>query len=187
VLALQVERSINLFSTSSCGRLFDVVAAIGGGRLHADYEAQGAIEMEMVSRDCAESYPYDLRLTGTSMSWGKTGDLPPYPSFHEINLAPLLRSVIGDVFEDRSLFEIGSKFHRTIARMAGEVSRYISEDTGLKKVVLSGGCFQNRLLLRLAVEELLKHKLQPLLHHQAPSYDGGISLGQAVIGHFTVK
>lgn len=187
VLGLQVERRINLFRTSSCGRLFDVVAAIGGGPLHADYEAQGAIEMEMVSHDCADFYPYDLRFAGPSLGWGKTGDLPLCPSFHEVSLAPLLRSVLRDALTGSTLAEIGSKFHRTIARMAGEVSRHIAECTGLAKVVLSGGCFQNRLLLRLTVEELLKHKLQPLLHRQVPANDGGVSLGQAVIGHFALK
>ncbi len=187
VLAFQVERGVNLFQTSSCGRLFDVVAAIGGGRLHTDYEAQGAIEMEMVSRDSTDLYPYDLRLTGSPMSWGETGDLPPYPSFHEVVLTPLLRSVLEDALASRTLAEIGSKFHRSIARMAGEVSRHIAAGTGLKKVVLSGGCFQNRLLLRLTVEELLEHDLQPLLHRQVPANDGGVAFGQAVIGHFALK
>ena len=154
VLALQVDRGVNLSWTSSCGRLFDVVAALGGGCLNASYEAQGAIEMEMLCRDIAESYPYDLRLTGESLSWGETGCLPACSSFREVALTPLLKSVLQDVREGRSLREIGSKFHRSVARMAGEVSSRIAEETGLTGVVLSGGCFQNRLLLELTVEEL---------------------------------
>ena len=71
--------------------------------------------------------------------------------------------------------------------MVGEVSSRISEETGLTEVVLSGGCFQNRLLLKLTVEELRKHHLRPLLHRQVPANDGGISLGQAAIGHFALK
>ena len=71
--------------------------------------------------------------------------------------------------------------------MVAEMSHHIAESTGLKKVVLTGGCFQNRLLLKFAVEELRKHHLRPLLHHQVPSNDGGISLGQAAIGHFLMK
>ena len=187
VLAVQIEKRVNLTFTSSCGRLFDVVAAVGGGRLDVSYEAQGAVEMEMVCRDCDTSYPYDLRSAGQSTGWGETGNLPPHPSFREIALAPLLRSVLRDVRENRSLPEIGSKFHRSIARMAGEVSRHIAQSTGLTKVALSGGCFQNRLLVKLTVEELRKHHLKPLLHRQVPSNDGGISLGQAGIGSFALK
>jgi len=71
--------------------------------------------------------------------------------------------------------------------MAGEVSRHIAQSTGLTKVALSGGCFQNRLLVKLTVEELRKHHLKPLLHRQVPSNDGGISLGQAGIGSFALK
>ncbi|MBP1748688.1 MAG: hypF [Deltaproteobacteria bacterium] len=187
VLARQVDRGVNISWTSSCGRLFDVVTALAGGCLHASYEAQGAIEMEMLSRDAAESYPYGLRLTGQSLNWGETGCLPACSRFHEVALAPLLRSVLRDVREGRSLGDIGSKFHRSIARMAGEVSRRIAEETGLTRVTLSGGCFQNRLLLKLTVEELRKHHLRPLLHRQVPANDGGISLGQAAIGHFALK
>jgi hydrogenase maturation protein HypF len=187
VVAHQVDREINLSWTSSCGRLFDVVAALGGGRLRVSYEAQGAIEMEMICRDIAESYPYKLQSMGQPMDWGETGHLPQFPSFHEVAIRPLLTSVVQDVKEGKSLSEIGSKFHRTIAKMVGEMSHCIAKNTGLKKVVLSGGCFQNRLLLKLAVEELRKHHLRPLLHHQVPTNDGGISLGQAVIGHFTLQ
>ena len=187
VIARQVDRGINLSWTSSCGRLFDVVAAIGGGCLNASYEAQGAIEMEMLCHNVAEYYPYDLRSMGRTLSWGEAGCLPPYPSFSEVALAPLLGSVLGDVRAGRSLRQIGSKFHRSMARMAGDVSRHIADKTGLTRVVLSGGCFQNRLLLKLTVEELRRHHLCPLLHRQVPANDGGISLGQAAIGHFALK
>lgn len=187
VIARQVDRGINISWTSSCGRLFDVVAAIGGGCLNTSYEAQGAIEMEMLSRDIAECYPYDLRPIGQSANWGETRCLPRYASIHEIVLAPMLRSVLADARDGRSLGEIGSKFHRSLAAMAGDVCRNIAEETGLRTVVLSGGCFQNRLLLKLTVEELVKHHLSPLLHRQVPANDGGLSLGQAAIGHFALK
>jgi hydrogenase maturation protein HypF len=187
VIGRQLDRSINVSWTSSCGRLFDVVAAIAGGCLNTSYEAQGAIEMEMLSRDVAECYPYDLRPVGQPAPWGEIRRLPPYTSFHEVALAPLLKSVLEDVRDGRSLGEIGSKFHRSLATMTGDVCRTIAEETGLRTVVLSGGCFQNRLLLKLVVEELLKHHLSPLLHRQVPANDGGLSLGQAAIGHFALK
>ncbi|MHB8110871.1 MAG: carbamoyltransferase HypF [Syntrophorhabdaceae bacterium] len=186
-LAVQLKSGVNLFETSSCGRLFDVVAAIGGGCLHASYEAQGAIEMEMVSHDCAEFYPYHLQPAGHATSWGDTSCLPPYTGFHQVTLSPLLSAALSEAREGRYLSEIGSKFHRSVARIAGEVCRHISLNTGLTTIVLSGGCFQNRLLLKLTVEELRKRQLQPLLHRQVPSNDGGISLGQAGIGNFALQ
>ena len=186
-VCVQVERGINLSRTSSCGRLFDAVAALGGGRVRVTYEAQAAIEMEMVCQNTSESYPYDLRSTGPSIQWGKGGELPATPSSYEIVLKPMLISMVEDVQQNKSLSEIGSKFHRGLARIVGDTSHLVSEMTGLKKVALSGGCFQNRLLLGMAVEELRRHGLHPLLHHHAPANDGGISLGQAAIGHFALN
>jgi hydrogenase maturation protein HypF len=183
----QVDKTIHLSRTSSCGRLFDAVAALGGGCVRVTYEAQAAIEMEMVCRNTSEFYPYQLRPVSESVHWGETGGLPPARSALEVGLEPLLASVVEDVLREKTLSEIGSKFHRSVARIVGEVSAFISEEAGLKDIALSGGCFQNRLLLSMAVEELRKRGLQPLLHRNAPTNDGGISLGQAVIGHFSLR
>jgi hydrogenase maturation protein HypF len=183
----QVDKGINLPWTSSCGRLFDAVAALGGGCVRVTYEAQAAIEMEMVCRNTSEFYPYELRPASESIHWGETGGLPSVRSSTEVSLKPFLASIVEDVLRKKSLPDIGSKFHRTLARIVAEVSTLISEDTGLKEVALSGGCFQNRLLLKMAVEELRKRGLRPLLHRNAPANDGGISLGQAAIGHYALK
>ena len=186
-VCVQVDKGINLTWTSSCGRLFDAVAALGGGCVRVTYEAQAAIEMEMGCRNTSESYPYELRPTSESIHWGEAGRLPTVRSSAEVGLKPLLTSMVEDVRQKKTLSEIGSKFHRTLARIVGEVSALISEDTGLKEVALSGGCFQNRLLLKMAVEELRKHGLRPLHHRHVPANDGGISLGQAAIGHFALE
>lgn len=151
------------------------------------YEAQAAIEMEMISRITFESYPYDLKPMGPPIHWGVEDALPEIKSSYEIVLQPLLTSIVKDVQENKPLSMIGSTFHRSLARIVGDVSHLISESTGMKEVALSGGCFQNRLLLRMSVEELRKHGLHPLLHHHVPTNDGGLSLGQAVIGHFVLK
>jgi hydrogenase maturation protein HypF len=186
----QVDKGINLARTSSCGRLFDAVAAIGGGRIRVTYEAQAAIEMEMVSQSVSEGYSYDLRSSNRSpeqsIQWGETGGLPSVRSTLEVGLKPLLTSVVEDVLQKKSLSDVGSKFHRGLATIMGEVCSLIAEQTGLKEIALSGGCFQNRLLLKTAVEELRKRGLRPLLHRNAPTNDGGISLGQAAIGHFSL-
>jgi hydrogenase maturation protein HypF len=184
----QVEGKINLAMTSSAGRLFDVVAAMAGGPIRVSYEAQGAIEMEMISRqDVLEPYCYDLHTVDKPMTWGEQAGLPVSTPCYEIGLRPLIGSVADDAGEGRSLSEVGGRFHRTFAVIIADVSRKVSESTGLRKVALSGGCFQNRLLLRICVEELRKRGLIPLLHHSVPANDGGISLGQAAIGHFMLS
>ncbi len=95
--------------------------------------------------------------------------------------------MIDDTLAGISFSQIGGKFHRTLARVTAEVSQWISQATGIKTVAISGGCFQNRLLLRMAMEELLRCGLHPLFHHEVPPNDGCISLGQAAIGHFALK
>jgi hydrogenase maturation protein HypF len=181
---IQVEKGFNVAMTSSAGRLFDAVAALAGGPIRATYEAQAAIEMEMVSRETAQFYDYDLRQASATMGWGDRRELPGEMTPWEIGLKPLIESIVRDVMAGGSLAEIGGRFHRTLAVIIAEVSHRISETTGLVKVALSGGCFQNRLLLRTTLEELQGRGLSPLVHHSIPANDGCISLGQAAIGHF---
>ncbi|MEN6616662.1 MAG: carbamoyltransferase HypF [Syntrophorhabdus sp.] len=182
MVAMQVQRNFNLAWTTSCGRLFDVVAAIAGGCLAAHYEAQAAIEMEAVCRETAKFYAYDVCATDQYCNWGHVDQLPECV-FREISLQKLLSAIVLDARQGKSLSLIGSKFHRAMATMVGEVSRSIADESGLNKIVLSGGCFQNRLFLKMSVEELIKRHLKPMLHHQVPANDAGISLGQAAIGH----
>ena len=187
-MRVQVERGVNLAITSSAGRLFDAVAAMAGGPVRASYEAQAAIEMEMVSRhDGSEPYDYDLRPVQENMTWGDVAELPQGTTSYEVGLRPLIESVSGEVLEGKSLSEIGGRFHKTLAVIIAEVSLGISQATGLRKIALSGGCFQNRLLLRMAVDEIRKRGLSPLLHHSVPANDGCIALGQAAIGHFMLE
>jgi hydrogenase maturation protein HypF len=121
------------------------------------------------------------------MAWGHGDDLPGTDLNYEILLRPVFTSIVKAIEQKQSLSQIGSRFHRTLARIVGDVSHLISEKTGIKKVALSGGCYQNRLLLKMTVEELGKHGLHPLFHHNVPANDGGVSLGQAAIGHFMIK
>lgn len=180
----QMERRLNTPMTSSCGRLFDAVASLAGGRQRISYEAQAAIEMEMVSRVVAESYPFEVRPAEPALSWGKTEGLPRIATSWEAGLRPLIGAVVEDIRQGADLGRVGSRFHRTLASMVGELCGRIAEETALRKVALSGGSFQNRLLLGLIVEELERRGLEPLVHHEVPANDGGVSLGQAVIGHF---
>ncbi len=183
----QVEKGINVVMTSSAGRLFDVAAAMAGGLVRVTYEAQAAIEMEMVSEMTHQFYPYDLRPGNRILTWGNEKGIPGTKTSYEVGLKPLIKSMIDEVLAGNSFSRIGGSFHRTLARMIAEVSQLLSRATGIEKVALSGGCFQNRLLFRMTIEEIQKRGLHPLLHHHVPANDGCISLGQAAIGHFALK
>ncbi|NPV09853.1 MAG: carbamoyltransferase HypF [Anaerolineae bacterium] len=152
--------------TSSMGRLFDVVAALLGLAREVTYEAQAAIRLETLSgratpAAAGTTYPWELRQG-------------------EVNFAPLLEAVLDDLSSGRPPEHIGMAFHRSVARMVVEVCCRMEEETGVHRVALSGGCFQNRLLTRLCVTGLRQAGLVPLLHRQLPPNDGCVSVGQAV-------
>jgi hydrogenase maturation protein HypF len=178
IVRQQIDRRLNTPLTSAAGRLFDAVAALTGVRQRVSYEAQAAIELEMLSTQRASSpqngddwpvYPYDLED-------GDDGAV--------IRLPRLIRAIRADLAAGISTAEIGLRFHQTMAALVESVCRRIAAETGLKTVTLSGGCFQNRLFLALTVPRLERAGFHVLLHCQVPCNDGGLSLGQAALAHF---
>ncbi len=169
----QVKQNLNAPLTSSLGRLFDAAAALTGVRGTIEYEAQAAIDLESCAADAPEAtkdYPFSIiEQDGTSI----------------IKIDDLLAAIIKDIHDKIETAVIAARFHNTIARLIAEVCRDISARTGLKKAVLSGGVFQNRLLLRKSIPRLESAGFEVYTHHQVPCNDGGISLGQAAIAGFT--
>lgn len=160
-----IERKMNTPWTSSCGRLFDAVAAITGLRTRVTYEAQAAIELEAVSY--TESHD---------------GVLYPFTIDNEqVRLGPLLAAVVSDTQQRVPVGVIGRRFHHTLAAIVHTVCERLREHEGLTTVALSGGCWQNRLLLSATTNRLRKTGFSVYIHHQVPANDGGISLGQAVV------
>jgi hydrogenase maturation protein HypF len=104
-----------------------------------------------------------------------------------VKLADLISSVVSDAKEGVPPPVISARFHRTVARMILHMCRLISADRGIRLVALSGGVFQNRLLLGQTVAALRQEGLEVLTHRIVPCNDGGISLGQAVIANFTAR
>lgn len=168
IVAQQVERGVNSPATSSCGRLFDAVSAMVGVCPVTTFEAQAAIALELAARGvdpgAVQAYPFSIDEDGT------------------IRLRALLGAIAGDVQAGRPTGEIAAAFHVTVARMVVEAAERVRVHTGLGTAALSGGVFQNRLMLRLAREALRDAGFEVLTHHQVPANDGGLSLGQAVIG-----
>ncbi|MBN2240776.1 MAG: carbamoyltransferase HypF [Dehalococcoidales bacterium] len=173
IIRQQIEKNINTPLTSSCGRLFDAVSALLGITPVVSYEAQAAIDMEMLAYAAGDEkgvYNY---------STGKTGKTTI------INLRTLFEDIISDLHEGVEKATIASRFHTTVSLMITDLCQVISAGTGIKDVVLSGGVFQNRLLLRKAVAGLKSSGLTVYTHRQVPTNDGGISLGQAVIAGYS--
>ena len=164
----QVERHLNAPLTSSAGRLFDAVSALLGLCPVTTFEAQAAIALELAAReadlDAARPYPFDLGADGI------------------LRLGPLLAALVADVQGGRAVSAIAADFHVTLAEMVGAAAAQARDRSGLDVAALSGGVFQNRLLLRLTRARLRAAGFEVLTHQQVPANDGGLSLGQAVVG-----
>jgi hydrogenase maturation protein HypF len=172
VVERQMERRVNSPLTSSAGRLFDAVSALAGVRGEIDYEAQAAIELEMLASENEKTfavYPFSVA---------------EEDNCQVVKLGELIAAVIDDVKRGVPASTISTKFHWTVARMIADMCRAISRDTGIKVVALSGGVFQNRILFRLTVDGLQEEGFEVLTHRLMPCNDGGISLGQAAIANF---
>jgi hydrogenase maturation protein HypF len=168
----QIRKGINTPLTSSAGRLFDGVSALIGVRDTIDYEGQAAIELEMVCAgipDIKQAYPF--RIEERNDKW-------------VVRLHDLFEAILEDLGHGIGPSEISSKFHLTIGLMISRTAVIIWRATGVRRVAVSGGTFQNRVLLGLARSLLEEEGLQVSTHSEVPCNDGGISLGQAVVAHF---
>jgi hydrogenase maturation protein HypF len=167
ILVRMCEQGLNAPLTSSMGRLFDAVAAIIGLRRQVAFEGQAAMELEMIAEDpTPERYDFQW--------WD--GEI------RVIAIAPIIRGVVEDLRRGVPAFIISRKFHNTLIHGCAELCAVIAGELQLDRVVLSGGCFQNRLLLEGLTRALAKRSLKVYSHRQVPTNDGGIALGQAVIG-----
>jgi hydrogenase maturation protein HypF len=155
--------SVNAPLTSSMGRLFDAAAALLDVRDVITYEGQAAIELEQLA-DPSTSDGYPVRTDGLI-----------------VHGEDLLRELVADRREGVDPRVIAARFHNGIAKAVVSCCVTMSEETGLSTVALSGGVFQNALLLRRTVEGLRHSGFRVLTHHKVPPNDGGISLGQAAI------
>ncbi|MBN1642981.1 MAG: carbamoyltransferase HypF [Anaerolineae bacterium] len=181
LLDQQIARQINCPLTTAMGRLFDAVSALLGLCAHATYEAQAAIELEHLAR---QAY---ARTTGAALSPVYPFEIDHTDGRRVIRLAGLLRALLDELAQERSKAQIALRFHRTAAHAIVETCQQIAGQTGLRTVALSGGCYQNRILLRLAVQGLREAGLEVLLHRQVPCNDGGLSLGQAAIAGLAAR
>ncbi|MEC3919984.1 carbamoyltransferase HypF [Nocardia sp. CDC160] len=158
-------RGINSPEVSSMGRLFDGVAALLDVCSHAEYEAQGPIELEgLLERDLGmvEGYEFDHDAT-------------------EVDFRPVIRALAEDLAVEVPVPEIGRRFHSAVVTMVRQRCRRLARDTGIGRVVLSGGVFLNEFLLINCLVLLRRDGFDVYTHRQVPPNDGGIALGQLLV------
>ena len=171
IIGDQLEKDINTPLTSSCGRLFDAVSAMAGIRGIIEYEAQAAIDLEMLaSKALNETAHYPFSITR-------------HDDIKVIKIHDLLAAIQNDLHNRTPVARIAARFHNTIAQMILEMCQKISPRTGINTIALSGGVFQNRLLLRKVTQLLEDANFEVFTHRQVPCNDGGLSLGQVAIAN----
>ncbi len=164
-----VVKGVRTFPTTSCGRLFDTVAALLGFTRGITFEGQAAVWLEHLARAAPSVAPYPFPLEG-----------------RELDFRPLLAAVVEDRLRGRDPAEIARAFHEAIAQAIGQVALRHAEGEGIRLIVLSGGVFQNRLLLTCVRERLTAYpEFTVLVNREVPPNDGGISLGQAAVAAIT--
>ena len=179
VLRRMMMRGLNSPLTSSCGRLFDAVAAVVLGRRpprRMDYEAQAAIELEGLAID----EPYD---SGTNFGYAMEATGGNWESREPIRIVTglLWHELMDDLRRGASKARIAARFHAGVAGAFVRAAMMAREATGLRKVALSGGCMHNRRLVRLLRMGLEAEGLDVLQHTKVSPGDGGLSYGQAVV------
>ena len=166
IICEMISKRINSPQTSSLGRLFDGVAALCGIRNRVNFEGQAAMELEMLAEESTDS-PYDYK-------W-ETDDMI------RILPAPIIAGIVTDIHNRVPVSKISAKFHKTLIWLFADICDVIRNRSGLNRIALSGGCFQNATLLSGMTQELERRNYQVFSHQQVPCNDGGIALGQAVV------
>ena len=163
-----IQAGINCPQTSSCGRLFDAVAAITGICTQQVYEAQAPMMLEDIATKQSMP-PYSIQAGST------------------LSFLPMICEIAADVREGIPASQISSRFHSTIIQAIGLTVKEMTKASGLKRVVLSGGSFQNTILLQSTAELLEKEGLQVFTHKNVPANDGGIAIGQLAVAAARLK
>jgi hydrogenase maturation protein HypF len=176
VLQTQLTSGFGCVQTSSMGRLFDAISALAGVRQVAAYEAQAAIELEGLSRsiegqpECPDPYCF-------SLSEGPDADSPGLA-----DPAPVIRAVATDVLLGVPPALIGARFHAAVVTLIVDLAVRARDRHDLDTVALSGGVFQNAIILGGACASLRGRGFKVLRHHRVPPNDGGLALGQLMAG-----
>jgi hydrogenase maturation protein HypF len=169
VIQQMLAQGINSPWTSSAGRLFDAIAALIGLRYEVQYEGQAAVELEMLADESTvKGYAFSL-----------ADDCKPLV----VKTEGIIRGVVDDLLNEVPAPLIAAKFHATLVEIIRSVCAHIRELTNLRQVALSGGVFQNTLLLTAVISGLRDDGFTVYTHRLVPPNDGGLCLGQAAVAN----
>jgi len=168
-LEFQLSKKINTPYTSSMGRLFDAIASLIGIKHKVNYEGQAAIEMEALVDPYENGY-YSLAIEK---------DI--------IDPKPMFEAIISDLHNKVSKNTLAAKFHNSIVQNSVEICKNIRDEMNINTVALSGGVWQNRILLINTIKKLKNERFDVMIHKNVPANDGGISLGQILVTSFYLK
>jgi hydrogenase maturation protein HypF len=168
LLLRMVERKVNSPLTSSCGRLFDAVAALTGVRQEVNYEAQAAIELEMAITPSEEETAYTMQLLPEGDRW-------------IIGTRPLFEALLDDLGQNLPVAAISRRFHNGLVKGFVQLATLLRKKTALRRVCLSGGTFHNVYLSQRLEAQLSEAGFEVFTQKEVPSGDGGLSLGQASV------
>jgi len=173
VLAQMLHRGFNAPRTSSVGRLFDAVASLIGLAQTTTYQGQAAMALEAAAEnttDGVNAVELAQRSTRYQLDISERVNTPAL-----LDWGPMIRAILSDLEQGISVPHIAVNFHAALARSVVAVAR----KAGQRQVVLTGGCFQNRVLTEMTVNALRGAGFKPFWHRRVPPNDGGLSLGQA--------
>jgi hydrogenase maturation protein HypF len=174
VLDHQLDTGFGCVPTSSMGRLFDAVASLAGVRHVADYEAEAAMELEGLARAAGPGAGPGYAF---AVANGGADDLPV-----TADAGPVIRAVVDDVRAGIPASTVAARFHGAVTRLMVDLAELARAQSGLTTVVLGGGVFQNAVLLEASCAALTQRGLTVLRPRLLPPNDGGIALGQILVG-----
>jgi hydrogenase maturation protein HypF len=168
-----LQSKLNSPLTSSAGRLFDAVAALIGLRGRTRFEGQAAMELEFALEGVATEETYEFQIVDCGLPEDAVSEVSNRQS---LDWSPMIKAILADIKAGTSVGAISAKFHNALAELIVGVAQRV----GQERVLLSGGCFQNRYLTGRAVGRLRAEGFRPYWHQRVPPNDGGIALGQII-------
>ena len=180
ILLQMLENDFNCPLTSSCGRLFDAISALLGLNYFSTFEGQAAMLLESCAREALKP---DWKNRVTNALHENSAQLRRKNNGQwEIISSEFVKKVVYDVSSGKDRSGIALGFHTWLIGSVARLVESLSQETGIKEIILSGGCMQNELMLEGLIFVLTEMELTPITGSRIPINDGGISIGQAVIG-----
>ncbi len=178
-----MKKNVNSPLTSSAGRLFDAVSSLLCVRHKISHESQAAMELESISdKPLSKGEPEEsASFDGAYEFEIIEHDTREKDVEFEIDMMASIRQIVADISQEKSRRSMGSKFHNTLVTAFSTAAFRLSRKTGIKKIVLSGGVFNNDIILKQMIKALEEKHLKVYTHTKVPTGDGGICLGQAVV------